>query len=52
MIVRRSAYWASLTGKPASTNTTKVSVRMPRSQRFSVDQLQDLMKRVSRQEAL
>ena len=48
MIVRRSAYWASLAGYPSTSNATKVSVRMPRSQRFTVDQLQDLMKRVSR----
>lgn len=52
MIVKRSAYWASLAGEPATSNTTKVSVRMPRSQRFTVDQLQELMKRVSRQESL
>jgi hypothetical protein len=52
MIVRRSAYWASLAGYPATSNTTTVSVPMPRSQRFTVDQLQDLMKRVSRQEPL
>jgi Domain of unknown function (DUF4365) len=52
MIVKRSAYWASLVGNPSTSNTTKVSVRMPRSQRFTVDQLQDLMKRGSRQEPL
>lgn len=50
MIVKRSAYWASLAGKPARSNTTSVTVRLPRSQRFTVDQLQDMMKRVSREE--
>jgi hypothetical protein len=52
MIVRRSAYWASLSGQPEKRNTTKVSIQIPRSQRFDVDQLQALMKRVSRQEPL
>jgi Domain of unknown function (DUF4365) len=52
MIVKRSAYWASLAGEPERSNTTSVSVRLPRSQRFTVDQLQELMKRVSREEPL
>jgi hypothetical protein len=52
MIARRSAYWASLAGKPATANKTRVSIRLPRSQRFDVEQLQELMKRVSRQEPL
>ena len=52
MIARRSAYWASLAGKPATSNTTRVSVRVPRTQRFDVAQLQQLMKRVSCEEPL
>ena len=50
MIVRPSAYWASLAGKPLTSNATTVSVKMPRSQTLTVDQLRDLMERVSRQE--
>jgi hypothetical protein len=50
MISRRCAYWVSLLKMPESSNTSKVSVRLPRSQQFNVEQLQRLMERVSRQE--
>lgn len=49
MISRRCAYWASLLGKPEKGNASSVSVRLPRSQRFDVEQLQGLMQRVSRE---
>jgi Domain of unknown function (DUF4365) len=52
MISRRCAYWASLLGMPETSNTRSVSVHLPRSQRFDVEQLQRLMQRVSRQEPL
>jgi hypothetical protein len=52
MISRRCAYWASLLGMSETTNTSKISVRLPRSQQFDVGQLQGLMQRVSRQERL
>jgi hypothetical protein len=52
MISRRCAYWLSLLGMPETSNTRSVSVRLPRAQRFDVEQLQGLMQRVSRQEPL
>jgi hypothetical protein len=39
-------------GWPETANTSKVSVRLPRSQQFTVDQLCGLMERVSREEPL
>ena len=52
MISRRCAYWVSLLGMAETSNTSKVSIRLPRSQQFNVDQLQGLMQRVARQEPL
>jgi hypothetical protein len=52
MISRRCAYWLSLLGWRETANTSKVSVRLPRSQQFTVDQLRGLMERVSREEPL
>ena len=52
MISRRCAYWASLLGMRETSNTSKISVRLPRSQQFNVEQLQGLMQRVSSQERL
>ena len=49
MISRRCAYWASLLGMPERDNVSSVSVRLPRLQRFDVEQLQGLMQRVSRE---
>ena len=49
MISRRCAYWLSLLGMPERSNTSMVSVRLPRVQRFDVEQLQGLMERVSRE---
>jgi Domain of unknown function (DUF4365) len=49
MISRRCAYWISLLGMPERDNASSVSVRLPRSQRFDVEQLQELMQRVSRE---
>ncbi len=50
MISRRCAYWASVLGMPETRNRRSVSVRLPRSQRVDVAQLQWLMQQVSRQE--
>jgi hypothetical protein len=50
MISRRCAYWSSMLGMPETQNASSVSIRVPRSQRMDVEQMQELMKRVSRQE--
>jgi hypothetical protein len=52
MISRRCAYWASLLGMTETSNTSSISVHLPRSQQFNVEQLQGLMQQVSRQEPL
>ncbi len=52
MISRRCAYWISLLGMRERGNASSVSVRLPRSQRFDVVQLQGLMQRASREEPL
>jgi hypothetical protein len=43
MISRRCTYWLSLLGMPERGNASSVSVRLPRSQRFDVEQLQGLI---------
>ena len=52
MILRQCAYWASLLERPGIGNSTRVSVRLPRVQQFSVDQLQGMMRRISTGEPL
>jgi Domain of unknown function (DUF4365) len=52
MISRRCAYWASLVGMSESLNTRSISICLPRSQQFNVEQLQGLMRRVARREPL
>jgi hypothetical protein len=41
--MRRCAYWYSLCGLPASTNDTKQRLHIPRTQRFTVAALTELM---------
>jgi hypothetical protein len=50
MISRRCVYWVSLLGKPERANTSSISVRLPRTQRFDVEQLQSIMHRISPEE--
>jgi hypothetical protein len=52
MISRNCAYWTSLLGMPETQNTRKVSIRLPRSRRFSVDHIREMMRRISRGEDL
>jgi hypothetical protein len=52
MISRRCAYWASLAEKPETANTHSISIRIPRVQQFTVDQLRNLMVRISKRESL
>jgi hypothetical protein len=52
MISRRCAYWVSLLGMPETRNRRKVSIHLPRSHQFSVDQVQEMMRRISRGEDL
>lgn len=50
LMLRRCAYWLSIKGKDATTNTNTVRVSIPRSNRFSVEALQGLMERLRRGE--
>jgi hypothetical protein len=52
LILRRCAYWTSLRGRDETKNLGKVTIRLPRSNLFSVEGLRDLMKRAARKEAL
>jgi hypothetical protein len=47
LILRKCAYWVSLRGAKASTNTTAQTVYLPKSQRFDSEGLQDLMAQLS-----
>jgi len=52
MISRHCVYWTSLLEMPETQNTRKVSIRLPRSRRFSVDHIREMMRRISRGEDL
>lgn len=46
MIVRRCGYWTSLRGKPATTNSTSVTLTMNRTQWFCPTSLEAMMQRI------
>jgi hypothetical protein len=46
LILRRTAYWLSLAGKPEVKNKRTVRLAIPRANVFSVEGLRSLMKRV------
>lgn len=52
LVLCRCAYWVSLVGAPASTNTTGQTVYLPEAQALSPPGLLDLFARISRQEEL
>jgi len=43
MVLRKSAYWVRLTGLPETTNTTTVTVPVPKNQLFDVTALRRLL---------
>jgi hypothetical protein len=43
LAVRKCGYWHSLRGLPATTNTTNVTVHLPRTNQFTVAELQKIM---------
>lgn len=43
LAMRRCGYWISLRGQPSTTNTTTVTIQVPRVQKFNVDSLTALM---------
>lgn len=52
LVMRRSAFWLSLLGQPASTNKTSQRVHLPEGQALSPEVLKSLLTRVGRQEDL
>jgi hypothetical protein len=44
--LRRCAYWHTLSGKPETSNSTTVTVHLPRSQMFTPDGLTAMMRRI------
>ena len=52
LIVRRCAYWLSLRGKPASSNTATVRIQIPRTNVLSVEGLRAMMAQVRKGVAL
>jgi Domain of unknown function (DUF4365) len=45
LVMRRCGYWISLFGSPATDNATNITVKVPRTQLFDVNQLKMLMAR-------
>jgi hypothetical protein len=52
LLCRHAAYWLSLTGRPATTNTTSITVALPRQQMLTAEGLRGLLERASRKEPL
>jgi hypothetical protein len=52
LLLKRCAYWVSLRGAPATTNTSSITVYIPVTQIFSPEGLRKLMVRISKQEDL
>jgi hypothetical protein len=52
LALRRCGYWASLLGRPETTATSSVTVRLPRANVFDVAGLRSLMGRAARKEPL
>lgn len=45
LIMKRSAYWHSLKGEPPTANDSTIRIRIPRTNVFNVEALQELMGR-------
>jgi hypothetical protein len=48
LVLRRCAYWVSLSGMPETTNSMSVTIDIPEANRLTVPVLQDLMDRSRR----
>ena len=47
LCLRYCAYWVSLRGMPDTTNTTNVTIEIPRSNQFTPNALQTIIQRIS-----
>ena len=52
LCLRHCAYWLSLEGQPATSNSSSVTVHIPKTNLFDVNQVIDLMERANRGESL
>lgn len=52
LCLRHCAYWKWLEGKPIKPNTDTVTVRVPLTNIFNIEQLTDMMQRTERGDAL
>jgi hypothetical protein len=52
MILQHCAYWTSLKGRPETSNRSDISVIVPQSRKFTVDQLKKMMNLVAKGEQL
>ena len=48
LIMRKCAYWISLRGKPRVANRKSITIRIPRTNLFSVENLQVIMDKIKR----
>ena len=52
LVLRRSGYWTSLRGRPATANETSETIKVPRSQTFDPVSLRLLLERVAREKEI
>jgi hypothetical protein len=52
LAIKQCAWWVSLRGAPETDNESGVTVYLPRTHVFNVQNLRDIMTRLSKQEEL
>ncbi len=48
LIMRKCAYWISLRGQPETANYRSITIRIPRRNLFSIENLRDIMDTINR----
>ncbi len=51
-LMKKCGYWVSLKGKPVTTNTTTITVELPRHNLFTPSNLSLMMEKIGREEEL
>lgn len=52
LVIRKCGYWVSLRGLPSTTNSTAVTVSLPRTNIFTPATLTDIMQKIHNEESL
>ncbi|HEY8376764.1 MAG TPA: DUF4365 domain-containing protein, partial [Nannocystis sp.] len=52
LVLRRSAYWLSLCGRPPSSNEATTRIHLSRARVFDGEAIRGLLERISRREAI